>query len=243
MINEFQEFNYLAEARERVTEQFKNKEIFDKYLQLLISEQSELQRQLRMLMQLRSIDTASGKQLDQIGEIVGRPRGLLSAEAFKFFGFTGDPQAGSMGSRTDAQVGSPFWSLGTSKTGNREPTDEEYRLLIKAKIIKNTTKSTTEDTIFAFRFLFSVGQAFIDEHGPAKVRIGIGKLLSPVEKGLLFEFKGTGGLLPKTAGVLYEFLEFQSTRVFATQGFPGAYGCGDLNDSSVGGFLANLVST
>lgn len=262
-INEFQEVDYLSEARSRVTEQFKDKEVFDKYLQLLISEQTELQKSLAQLMQLRSIDTATGKQLDIIGDIVGRPRGLIYGAAGKFFGitessesasltldFTSDsytvedgvyPNIGPFGSITDPQAGSPFWSKGSPLSGSREPTDEEYRLLIKAKIVKNTTKSTTEDTIFAFKFLFSAGQAFIDEFEPARVKIGIGKLLTPIEKGLLFEFQGTGGLLPKTLGVKYEFLEFQSTRVFATEGFPGAYGAGDLNDESVGGFLANLV--
>jgi hypothetical protein len=241
MQNPFNTTDYLDEARSRVTEQFKDKDIFDRYLQLLISEAVILQDQMMGLMQLRSIDTAVGAQLDIIGEIVGRPRGLLTADQFKFFGFLTEPQAGSFGSLTDPQAGSTFYSLGVTKAGGRVPTDEEYRLLIKAKIIKNTTKSTTEDTINAFKFLFSAGQAFIDEYEPAKVRIGIGKLLTPTEKGLLFEFQGAGSLLPKTVGVNYEFLEFQSTRVFATEGFPGAYGAGDLNDPSVGGFLANLV--
>lgn len=245
MKNEFQEIDFLNEARGRVTEQFKNKDVFDRYLQLLISEQVELQMHLRDLMQLRSIDTASGKQLDIIGEIVGRPRGLIYGADTKFFGMVDQPpyptNTGSFGSLTDAQAGSVFWSQGTPLSGTRTPTDEEYRLLLKAKIIKNTTRSTPEDTIQAFKFLFTTGQATIDEYAPARVRIGIGKLLSPLEKGLLFEFEGTGGLLPKTAGVQYEFLEFQSTRVFALEGYPSAYGVGDLADNSVGGFLANLV--
>lgn len=242
MKNPFNTTDYLEEARSRVTEQFKDKDIFDRYLQLLISEHTVLQNQMLNLMQLRSIDTATGKQLDIIGDIVGRPRGLLTADQFKFFGFANEPQAGSFGSLTDPQAGATFYSEGATKSGSRQPTDDEYRLLIKAKIIKNTTRSSTEDTIRAFKFLFSAGQAFIDEYEPAKVRIGIGKLLTPVEKGLLFELQGGGSLLPKTIGVEYQFLEFQSTRVFATEGFPGAYGAGDLNDPSVGGFLANLVT-
>lgn len=241
-INEYENIDYLEEARGRVTEQFKNKDVFDRFLQLLISESLTLQSELTKLMQLRSIDTASGAQLDIIGDIVGKPRGLISSEAFKFFGFSGNSQAGNMGSATDAQVGSPFWSLGTPLTGSRPPTDDEYRLLLKAKIIKNTTTATTEDTIHAFKFLFSTGQVTIDEYQPGRVRIGIGKLLSPIEKGLLFDYTGVGSLLPKTLGVKYDFLEFQSTRVFATEGYPGGFGVGDLNDPSVGGILANLVN-
>jgi len=232
---------YLEEARSRTTEQFKGKPVFDRYLQLLLSESTRLQEEYRKLKQDRSIDTAVGAQLDIIGEIVGRPRGFLTADLFKFFGFEGDPQSGSMGSESSTQTGSPFWSEGSPLSRSRPPTDEEYRLLIKAKIIKNTTTSSTEDTISAFRFLFATGQVFLDEYQAATVRVGIGKILSSTERGLLFEFQGAGSLLPKTIGVKYEFLEFQSTRIFATEGFPGASGIGDLNDPSVGGFLANLV--
>lgn len=240
-INNFEYVDYLTEAFGRVTEQFKDKPIFERYLRLLISEQTELLTEMQKLMQLRSIDTAYGVQLDIIGEIVGRPRGLLTADEYKFFGFIGDPLSGTLGSSYDASAGSPFYSLGQSTAGARVPSDEEYRLLIKAKIIKNTTKSTVEDTIRAFKFLFNTGTVTIDEYAPAKVRLGIGKILTPTEKGLLFEFTGTGGILPKTVGVNYEFIEFTSTRVFATLGFPSAYGAGDIGDPSVGGFLANLI--
>ncbi len=240
-MNEFQYVEYLEEAFARVTEQFKDKPIFEKYLRLLISEQATLQSQIQKLMQLRSIDTAAGKQLDIIGEIVGRPRGLITSSEYKFFGFVGATNAKSFGSESDISAGAPFYSLGQASSGARVPSDEEYRLLIKAKIIKNTTKSTVEDTIRAFKFLFGAGSVTIDEYAPAKVRLGIGKILTPTEKGLLFDFTGTGGILPKTTGVNYEFLEFASTRVFATLGFPGAYGAGDLYDPSVGGFLANLI--
>lgn len=247
--NEFQIVDYLDEARSRVTEQFKDKDIFDRYLRLLISEAANLQFTMRDLMQLRSIDTAQGKQLDIIGEIVGRPRGLIASDAFSFFGFDGDPQSGKFGSLTDPQAGAPFWSLGSPKTGSRVPSDEEYRLLIKAKIIKNTTRSTPEDTIKAFSFLFGAGQCFIDEYAPAKARIGIGKFLTPIERALLFEFTNVGGLLPKTVGVEYDFVEFQSDRVFATLGYVDSadpvlyvkYSVGDLNNPDVGGYLSNLI--
>lgn len=243
MENEFEQIDYLGEARERVTEQFKEKPVFDRYLQLLLAESIELQTQLDKLMKLRSIDTATGKQLDIIGDIVGRERGLVTSDYFKYFGFQGNAQAESFGSSGDNTVGGPFWSLDTPLAGSRPPTDEEYRLLIKSKIIKNTTRATPEDTIRAFQFLFNNSKVFIDEAETGSVKIGIGKQLTPVEKGLLFEYGGVGNLLPKTVGIRFEFLEFSSSRVFATEGFPNAFGVGDLNDPSVGGYLANLLNT
>jgi hypothetical protein len=96
--------------------------------------------------------------------------------------------------------------------------------------------------IDAYKFLFSAGAVTIDEYEPAKVRIGIGKILTNVERGLLFDLGGAGTLLPKTVGVNYTYSEFQAGRVFATEGFPGGVGVGDLNDPLSGGILSNIIT-
>lgn len=241
-LNQFVSEDFLTTARTRYTEQFKNKPIFDKYVQLLLAGFSELQEVARQLQQERSIDTAVGKQLDVIGEIVGRPRGLVSATLFEYFGFQGAVQAGSFGSLTDPSVGAPWYSLDAPTGVSREPSDEEYRLIIKAKIIKNRTLSRPEDVIEAYKFLFGASQVFITEPESGKANIGIGKILSAVERGLLFDLNGVGELLPKTIGVSYTYSEFNAGRVFATEGFPGSMGVGDLNDPDVGGFLTNLIT-
>ena len=75
-INGFDVVPYLDVARERKTFAFSDKVVFDKYLQLLLMGQIELQETLKDLMQLRSIDTAEGEQLDIIGRIVGQEREL-----------------------------------------------------------------------------------------------------------------------------------------------------------------------
>ncbi len=67
MINEFNTVDYLEEARDRVTQQFKDQDIFDRYLQILLINNTELQDVIKDLMQKRSIDTAEGVQLDIIG--------------------------------------------------------------------------------------------------------------------------------------------------------------------------------
>lgn len=241
-VNEFELVPFVDVARSRITEQFKDKPIIDKYIRLLIGEWDEMQVVLQDLQQLRSIDTAVGKQLDIIGDIVGRPRGLVTSDVFYYFGFEGAPLAGSFASTTDPTVGSPWYSLNAPTGISREPSDEEYRLILKAKIIKNRTMSRPEDVINAYKFLFSAGAVTIDEYEPAKVRIGIGKILTNVERGLLFDLGGAGTLLPKTVGVSYVYSEFQAGRVFATEGFPGAVGPGDLNDPTSGGILSNLIT-
>jgi hypothetical protein len=241
-LNPFVSEEFLDVARSRVTEQFKQKPVYDKYLQLLLSGKIELQNTIQDTMQLRSIDSAVGAQLDVIGEIVGRPRGLVTSDLFYYFGFEGAAQAETFGSTTDPTVGGQWYSLNAPVGISREPSDDEYRLILKAKIIKNRTLARPEDIIEAYKFLFGAGTVTIEELAPAEVRIGIGKILNNVERGLLFDLGGAGTLLPKPIGVSYVYSEFQSGRVFATEGFPGAMGPGELNDPSTGGIVSNLIT-
>lgn len=241
-VNEFDLIPFIDEARGRITEQFKDKPIIDKYIRLLIGEWDEMQVVLQDLQQLRSIDTAVGAQLDIIGDIVGQPRGLVTSELFYYFGFEGAPLNGTYTSLTDPTVGSPYYSLNAPTGISRAPSDEEYRLILKAKVIKNRTMARPEDVINAYKFLFTAGAVTIDEYEPCKVRIGIGKILTNVERGLLFDLGGAGNLLPKTVGVSYSYSEFQAGRVFATEGFPGAIGPGELTDPTSGGILSNIIT-
>lgn len=241
-LNEFKVDPFLDTARARITDQFRGQPIMDKYLQLMLEGKLDLQETMRQVMTLRSIDTAVGVQLDVIGVIVGRPRGLVSADIFTYFGFEGSSNGGSFGSVTDPSVGAPWYSIGAPTQDARPPSDEEYRLILKAKIIKNRTLSRPEDVIEAYKFLFGASQVTLTELGYASVRIGIGKILSSIERGLLFDLAGAGTLLPKTVGVEYSYSEFQSNRVFATEGFPGGVGTGDLNDPTSGGVLSNLIT-
>lgn len=241
-VNQFDIRDYVNEARGLVTEQFKGQPIMDRYLRLILSGVLEAQEVVRQIQQQRSIDTAIGAQLDVIGDIVGQPRGLIFSSVFSYFGYEGAPLSDSYGSLSDPTVGSPWYSIGAPSGISRVPSDEEYRLIIKAKIIKNRTLSRSEDVIAAYQFLFGTGKITITQLGPASVRIGIGKILSPVERGLLFNLGGTGNLLPKTVGVSYSYAEFAADRVFALEGFPGAVGIGDLDDPLAGGILSNIIT-
>lgn len=243
-LNQFEIRDYVNEARGLVTEQFKGKPVMDKYLRLLLSGVLDAQDVLRQIQQQRSIDTAIGAQLDVIGEIVGRPRGLVTSELFEYFGFSGGPLSDTFGSLNDNTVGSRWYSIGAPVGISRAPSDEEYRLILKAKIIKNKTMATPEDVISAYRFLFGASRVTLTETQAevAYVRIGIGKILNDVERGLLFNLGGAGTLLPKPVGVIYEYTEFDADRVFALEGFPGALGPGELSDPSTGGIVSNLLT-
>lgn len=227
----FTTVDYLTEARERSTYQFQDKAVFDKYLQLLIEQQFELQQVFKDLIQKRSIDTATGVTLDTIGEIVGQPRELISADLYTFFGFVGVPNAGGYGDVNNPLVGAKWYSYGQVTGGNVLLDDETYRLFIKAKILKNTTASTPEEFISFINFLFGTTLTFVSE-GQAEFTVFFGRELTNFELALLNYVSTRQGypsrLIPKTVGVRINYGQFQQDNYFGFQGMPNAKGYGDL---------------
>lgn len=243
MRNTFQRKDFLGEARGRVTEQLKEADVFDRYLQTLLVD-GDIQDTLQDLMQMRSIETATGAQLDIIGEIVGQPRELISTDMFDYFAFDGYPAAGSYGSLEGANDGGVYYSLGDPLTGNTFLTDEQYRLFIKAKISKNTTRATPDKILDFISFVFGATVNNVVAEGVGEFTILVGKELSGFERALLSYRTRRDGhdsyFVPKPAGVRVRFGQFPSENYFGFQGTPGAQGYGDLNDPTVGGVWAAL---
>lgn len=225
------DIDYLDIARGQVTEQFKSKVVFDKYLDLLIHQQYEISQVFKDLLQKRSIDEATGAQLDIIGEIVGQPRELINADLFDFFGFEGALKAGSFGDLNTPSVGAVFWDLNTPQGGNIVLDDETYRLFIKAKIIKNTTSTTPEEFIAFINYVFGTNQTYITE-GIAEFTVFFGRPLSDIETVLLNYVSYSQGypsrFIPKPVGVRINYGSYQQDNYFGFQGAPGALGFGDL---------------
>lgn len=244
-INHFEIEQYLEVARSRVTEQFKDKEVFDKYLQLLIGGKIELQEVFRQLMQERSIDTAVGAQLDIIGDIVGQPRELIDSSLLSFFAFQGYPEAESYGDLNNNSSGGAYYDLRNPLTGNTLLTDEQYRLFIKAKIIKNNTNATPNQFIDFMKFVFGIELSLVVAEGDAEFTIMLGKELSSFERVLLTYVSYSSGypsrFIPKPIGVRVSFGQFIAGNYFGFQGAPNAKGYGDLNNSSVGGQYGQLL--
>ena len=231
-INPFEIKDYLAEARSRVTEQFKDKEVFDRYIQLMISSSEEVQTVLKDLMQKRSLDTAQGVQLDILGEIVGQPRTLLDTDLLEYFGFSGYPDVQGFGDKNNPTTGGEFYSFGNPLTGNILLNDKQYRLFIKAKILKNKTNATPNDFLDFIGFVFGTTTNAVIAEGNASFTILIGKELSTFER-LLLTYSGDvegykAPFIPKPVGVRVNYGQFPADNFFAFAGFPGAQGFGEF---------------
>lgn len=251
-INSFLIESYLEVARSRVTEQFKyNPEdnsgagVFDRMLQLLLGGKIELQEVFRQLMQERSLDTAAGAQLDIIGEIVGQPRELIDTALLTFFAFQGYLDAQSYGDLDNPALGGPYYDINNPLAGNTLLTDEQYRLFIKAKIIKNNTNVTPNQFIEFMQFIFGIDLSLIVAEGNAEVTVMLGRELSSFEKVLLDYTSYSSGypsrFIPKPIGVRINFGEFIAENFFGFQGAPNAKGYGDLSDLSLGGQYGQLL--
>ena len=223
--------DYLEEARSRTTEQFKGAPVFDKYLQLMVNSQLEIQNTLRDLMQLRDIDTAIGAQLDVIGRIVGQERELVEAELYEYFGFQGALGAQSFG-QFGTSFGGYFKSESTPSGKNVPLDDENYRKYIRAKVFKNITASTPEEFIAVVNLIFDTTQAYVLEGENAQFTIYFGRPINNFEKALLnyisYKQSYPTRLLPKTVGVTMT-LDYTGIPNFTTGG-----GYGEIYGSSYG---------
>lgn len=228
-INEFDLVDYLADARDRVTTQFKDKEVFDRYLQLLLSEPIALQEVFRQLMQDRSIDTAVGKQLDIIGEIIGQGRSLVIYGAYEYFGFDTDAGSFPFSSEAAPTEGGTWLSDTLPVSGNIELDDDTYRLVIKARILARSSSCRPQDIIDSIKFLIASPSATMTETGNAHISLGFGRLLTSLEKYLIKGQAGAKGLIPTAAGVSLSYYEYDADDVFGFNEDPTAKGFSDLS--------------
>ena len=183
------------------------------------------------LLTLRSVDTAQGVQLDGVGEIVGllRPKTINDSGRF---GFEDDPTARGFGDINDPSLGGNWFD---SETTLFFVDDDIYRLLIKAKIIKNSTAMTVDDTLRLISFVFNTEVRYF-LHENLKPIYHIGKLLSDFELELLETFPT---LIGKDT-VNYELM-YDNGNSFGFEEDPNALGFGDDTDPAVGGNFATLI--
>jgi len=230
------EIDHQALAESRLATQFRNSDNLKAYIDALLAEANVLEAVFQSLLNDRWIDTAIGVQLDILGEIVGQPRILIDADVLSYFGFDGHLSATSFGTISDPDVGGRFRTLGESTTGNRVLTDDEYRLYIKARAIKNNIIPTTQEMVDFLQFLFEVDLVVIQE-GAMHYIVQFGRLLTVNEKALLLNTD----LAPDVAGVGTTYAEFDADSYFAFGSFPGAAGFGTLSGPLVGGTFASLI--
>lgn len=158
---------------DRLLMQFSNSQNFHALLNAVGAEFNLLFQAFDDLKNKRWIDTAEGVQLDGCGQIVQQDRRISQAIVIPFFGF--DDQPGTTGFEQARIRNDRETYLSTATLA-----DEEYRQMLWAKVAKNTTDGTAEDTIQSLRKLYNA-KIILAESGNATITIAIGKQLSESE--------------------------------------------------------------
>lgn len=243
LLNPFKLNDFKQEALENITEQFKDKVVFQKYLQLLLTGEQEVITVLQSLMRERSIDTAVGEQLDILGRIVGQERILVGADTFKYFGFEGSTFSSTFGSSFNNSVGGFWYSYGSPSGANIQLNDEQYRVFIKAKIKKNVNTGSVTDVVDFLEFVFNIG-GFVISNGGGTATIRVSRKLSTFERSLVEYIDADGGFfIPRPLGVKLIIEEPEVNGTFGFLGTPFALGMVSLYaTNAVGGYMGSVFS-
>lgn len=166
------------------------------------------------------LDTATGKQLDIIGKIVGISRNINGVIPKIFFGFSNNPNAMGFG-------GAPFYTLDQEKYSSTQLSDSDYRFFIKMKIAKNNVKATMTDdnnsNLNAVVMAMFEGYAYIVDNKDMTLTIYIEN--SP--KSYLLPYLKALDLLPTPQGVGIKYIALINRASFGFSNNPNAKGFGN----------------
>ncbi len=230
------QINHIELAESRLATQFRESTNLINYIKALLTEADTLEQVFQDILNKRWIDTAEGINLDIIGSIVGQSRTLFDAVIVYYFGLATAPGAKSFGTLSDVGIGGRFRAIGEPTTGNRVLTDDEYRLFIRARIIKNSIIPTLQSMVDFLKFLFEVSQVIIID-SDMFYTVSIGRILTANEK----TFLTNTDLVPKVAAVGVSYLEYDAEEAFGFKGIPTSLGFGSVNNPSVGGKFASII--
>lgn len=222
-------------GRSRVATQYTESPKFLAYLRALLASSAELETVLQQIAAQVDIDVAEGVNLDVIGEIVGIGRILPNSIAVQFFGFQGQPGADVFGEEGALGIGSRFRDELEPETATSVLADPEYRLLIRAKIVKNHAHGTNEDILQGLAYLFNAPLTVVEDAGGMAIGVAIGRQLTFQEKAMVTNLD----ILPRPAGVRIKWrATFDSANYFGFDGQPGALSFGEEGLPTIGGLLA-----
>lgn len=233
MTDTFERRDLAALALLRLIEQYRNSPKLKAVVDLFAAEATELQDAQWSVLEGYVLDDAVGAALDVLGAIVGLRRPLVDAEIFDYFGFAGASGAEGFGDEDDPSEGGRFLSTFGELTGQVPMEDEDYRLHIRAKILRNFGQATPEDILEIVRLVFpDSGVTTVDATKVANINLVFGRKLSTIEKGLLAidDLNGQGDrLIPRSAGVSIDYVESLGSAAFGFAGSPGVgFGAGEF---------------
>lgn len=195
------QIDHAALGDSRIATEYKNAACFRAYIAALMAQCNEMEALFYQLAEISNLDTARGVNLDVIGEIVGISRIIPESVLIALFGFEDQVQALGFGEEGRLDIGGRFMEETETGAVSSALGDNEYRLIIRAKIAKNHSKGTNEDVIAGLSYLFDGVRTAVIDLGGMAIGLFIGRFITQTEKALL----GID-LLPRPAGVKISFV-------------------------------------
>ena len=149
------------------------------------------------------LDTAVGAQLDAIGLWVGQSRIIPQVLLLGYFGFADNVAALPFGELSNPSVGGRFYELGEDYTGTTILNDNDYRLVLRARIVRNQYRGTLAELEQAMQYIFGVGASVID-NGDLTLSLVVHEPITQTEQALLNALD----LLPRPAGVRFSSITY-----------------------------------
>ena len=154
-----------------------------------------------------NIDIAEKSHLDLIGGLVGQNRFLVDFNVEKYFGFKYSYNSDTFGDSSDPSVGG-YWNSRSNfnKSTARRLNDDEYRRLIKARVIYNQSMCTTNDIVEVINLITNRADNKVQRFGH-----GLIKITSKDTTGLLAYFidrlNSVDNIIPVASGVQIQLVE------------------------------------
>lgn len=148
--------DHAALGTSRILEQFRESPKFNAFVAGILALSQDVEACLQQMQSLADIDQMAGTNLDVIGIIVGVSRIVPDVVSLTWFGFADTGTwATVFGEEGQPGVGGRFYEEGESIFSTTLLQDPEYRLILKARIVKNNTACTPEDIIAGMRYIFN----------------------------------------------------------------------------------------
>ncbi len=194
---------------ERTVSQYNDSPIFLDFLSALAVLADDLRDEVERVITYRELRNAEGVNLDTIGRIVGVTRIVIDFQVGVFFGFEPDPTALRFDSLSEVINDAGRYRSIDEATGKaRLLGDDEYRTLITAKILANTSNLTPNAVLLITKATLAVmfgENANIPIHlielGNASFEIVIEAELNPAEQAFISYLD----LIPRPAGVRIDY--------------------------------------
>lgn len=194
--------NYYNDFLSNSPSLFVESENLKKIIEVILNQyQIDQEKYLWLIDNILNLEVAEKYHLDFIGQLVGQDRFLVNFNQEKYFGFLGSYQSETLGTLSDASVGG-YWNSVDNfiSSSARRLNDEEYKRIIKARIIYNNSNCLMNDLVNVVNLITNRtdNRIYLVKHGQLVIK-------SNDESGLLTYFfdrlELEDNILPVTYGV------------------------------------------